>query len=130
MTNAFATIHIAKKQLGMEDDDYRALLRQLTGKDSLRAMTPAEHKAVIRAMVARGFKVRPKGGKRRSSKPYVRLIWALWRSCADKGVVDDASRTALRIFVKNRTGVSDPEFLTYDQASPVIEALKAMEARG
>lgn len=127
---SFAIINIARTQLGIEDDDYRALLTNTVGKDSLRAMTPGERDKVIDALKARGFKKNGSNKTRASSKPYVRLIWALWRSCAQKGVVDDGSKSALRSFVTKRTGKTDPEFLTYGEATPVIEALKAMEARG
>lgn len=127
---SFAIINIARSQLGIEDDDYRSLLKNTVGKDSLRAMTPGERDKVIDALKARGFKTGRGSKTRASSKPYVRLIWALWRSCAEKSVVDDGSKSALRSFVNNRTGKTDPEFLTYGEATPVIEALKAMEARG
>ncbi|MCH2165931.1 MAG: regulatory protein GemA, partial [Marinovum sp.] len=102
-------------------------------------LTEEEREAVLSDFKARGFVVkRGKGrgnSKRYSQKPYVRLIHALWRSCAELGVIDDASRKALRSFVAARTEdrgdrVDDPEFLTYDQASPIIEALKSMESRG
>lgn len=126
---SFAIINIALTQLGIEDDDYRALLMNTVGKDSLRAMTSGERNKVIEALKARGFKSGRGNRTRASSKPYVRLIWALWRSCAEKGVVADGSKSALRSFVNNRTGKTDPEFLTYGEATPVIEALKAMEGR-
>lgn len=130
MAKQTAVIHIAKAQLGIEDDDYRELLLNTVGKDRLRAMTAGERDKVIEALKARGFKSGRGNRTRASSKPYVRLIWALWRSCSDKGVVEDGSKSALRSFVSNRTGKTDPEFLTYGEATPVIEALKAMEARG
>lgn len=133
--NSFALINIAKKQLGFQEDDYRAMLKRVTGKDSLRAMDAAELRAVMAEMKIKGFRIHRGNGKWRegkkySSKPYVRLVHALWKSVHEKGIVADGSKTALRAFVSNRTSVSDPEFLTYDEAAPVIEALKAMEARG
>lgn len=128
--NTFALINIAKIDLGMDDDDYRAFLKIITGKDSLRLMTNDERVAVVDALKKKGFKPKRKSARPYSSKPYVRLIHALWKSVHEKGNIADGSKSALRAFVSNRTGVSDPEFLTYDEASPVIEALKAMEARG
>ena len=129
--NTFALINIAKKDLGMEDDDYRSFLKVVTKKDSLRAMSESERESVVAAMKRKGWKAKPKGNFRpKSNKSYVRLIHALWRSCGEKKLLDNPTRPGLRAFVKNQSGVSDPEFLTYDQASPIIEALKAMEARG
>lgn len=68
-----------------------------------------------------------------ATKPYIRMIHALWGGLYRKGIVRDRSRKALRSFCSRYlpAGVStDPDFLTFAQASPVIEALKAMERRG
>lgn len=129
--NTIAIINIARQQLDMEDDTYRALLTRVTGVSSLREMTERQKIAVVDEMKRLGFRVRT-GGKAlsASTKPYIRLVHALWKSCHRKGVIGDGSRSALRAFVKNRSDVDDPDFLTYEQASPVIDALKAMEARG
>lgn len=126
-----AIIHIAKAQLGLEEDAYRALLVRVTGKNSAGAMTEAERQAVIAELKRRGFKVQAKAKSHRkaSEKAWVRLIYALWRSIGEKGGIEDASVEALRSFVKKRTGVADPEWLTYKDADPLIRALKAMEAR-
>lgn len=130
MTNPLALINIAKTQLGMDDDDYRALLKLHTGKDSLRKMSHAERMKIVGVMESKGFKRQHKGNFKPSNKAYVRQIFALWKSCKSLGVVDDGNKTALRSFVQNMTGISDPEFLTYQDANPVIEALKKMEKRG
>lgn len=129
--NSFAVVNIARKDLDMEDDDYRALLTRVTGKSSLREMSERERLAVVDELKKLGFKVRsrPRKSFPNATKAYIRLIHALWKSCAMKGVVEDATRSALRKFVENRTGVSDPDFLTFEQAGPVIDALKAMELR-
>lgn len=128
--NAIAIINIAKTQLGMQEPDYRALLKRTTGVDSLKAMSERQKLTVIAEMKRLGFKMK-RGNKTipTSPKPYIRLIHALWKSCARHGVISDGSRKALRAFVKARSPKEDPDFLTYDEASPIIEALKAMEAR-
>lgn len=130
--NTFAIINIARKDLGLDEDTYRAVLLRVAGKSSLREMSERQRIAVVAEFKKSGFKVKSRPGKSfpQATKAYIRLIHALWKSCAMKGVIDDGSRPALRAFVEKRTGVSDPDFLTYDQASPIIEALKAMEARG
>lgn len=121
-------INIAKNEAGLDETVYRKKLVNLTKKNSLRKMTNAELTLVLNDFKDKGFKVKSKGSGY-SDKPYVRLIHALWKSVSDKKMVDDGSKKALRAFVKNMTDIADPEFLTYDQASPVIEALKAMEGR-
>lgn len=136
--NTMAVINIARNQLGLDDDTYRDLLSRVTGKRSLREMSEGQRRAVVKEMQSCGFRMTPAKGRRRpaASKAYVRLVHALWRSCAGLGVIEDGSRPALRAFVSHeleRRGlkpVSDPDFLTYDQAGPIIETLKAMERRG
>lgn len=136
----FAVINIAKKDLGLDDETYRDALERVTGKRSLRAMSEAQRLAVVDDFKAKGFKIN-RGGKSVgnkagfSSKKYVRLIHALWSACAKLGVIDDGSKKALRSFVATQTEkrgarIDDPDFLTYDQASPIIETLKSMEKRG
>lgn len=132
-------LHIAKKEFGLDDEGFRDVLERVTKKRSLKAMTEAERLAVVDDFKARGFVVkRGKGASKKSGisdKAYVRLIHALWKSCAKLGVINDGSPKALRAFVAAKTEakgkrVDDPEFLTYGEATPVIEALKSMEKRG
>lgn len=128
--NTFAVINIARLQLGMDEDTIRALYVRVTGVNSLRVMSERQRLAVVDELKRLGFKMK-KSGKSLplSTKPYIRLVHALWRSCHRKGVINDGSRTALRTFVRDRSTVDDPDFLTLEEANPIIEALKAMEAR-
>lgn len=130
--NHFAIINIAKKDLALDDDTYRAILVRATGINSLKAMSERQKIAVVEEMKRLGFKMKKKAGAPlpAATKPYIRLIHALWRSCHRNGIIQDGSRSALRSFVKARSTVDDPDFLTYAEASPIIDALKAMEARG
>lgn len=135
--NANAIINIAKTQLGLEEDDYRLLLLRVTGRASLRDMSERQKIAVLDELKRMGFRVKAGGRKLPAShKPYIRLIHALWKTCARLGVIENGSREALRAFAHRfvahgDTSVAvDPDLLSYDQAAPIIEALKKMEARG
>lgn len=135
--NTTAIINIARQQLGLEEDDYRAMLIRVTGRDSLRAMSERQRLDVVDELKRRGFRVVAKGKALPASvKPYVRLIHALWGSCQRLGVIEDGSRPALRAFCRRFVSpdddsvVVDPDHLSYAQATPIIEALKKMEARG
>lgn len=124
---ALRAIYAICRKNDVNEDDRRAIYKHVTGKVSAKDMSEAERKSVVAHMnnkFGNDYKKRV-----RSDKPYVRLIHALWRSCSEKKLLDNPTRSGLRAFVKKQSGVSDPEFLTYDQASPIIEALKAMEAR-
>lgn len=135
--NANAIINIARVQLGLDEDDYRALLVRVTGVASLRAMSERQKIAVLDEFKRLGFRVKAGGHKLQPSvKPYVRLIHALWSNCHRLGVIENGSREALRAFCKrfvahgDPTVAVDPDLLSYTQAAPIIEALKKMEARG
>jgi len=135
--NTMAIINIARGQLGLEEGDYRALLVRVTGKASLRQMTERQRIDVVEELKRKGFRVRKSGRTLPPSvKPYVRLIHALWSSCHRLGVIEDGSRAALRAFCKRFVAhgddavAIDPDLLSWDQATPIIEALKKMEARG
>ncbi|MBF0215210.1 MAG: regulatory protein GemA [Magnetococcales bacterium] len=47
LSGLIAKIHIAKVQMGLTDDEYRALLQGQTGKESCKQMTGAELRAVM-----------------------------------------------------------------------------------
>lgn len=124
-------IHIAKKHLGLDDEAYRAVLERITGKVSCSAMIDRELEAVCSELQRLGWKPkRPRRhGRSRSDKPYVRKLFALAGSLDRRGYWKLPYKEGLRRFVKEMTGIDDPEWLTYEQASPVIEALKTIEGR-
>lgn len=134
--NHNAIINIARQQLGMDEHVYRQMLLRVTGLKSLREMSVRQKIDVIDEMKRSGFRVKVNGKRLpASTKPYIRLIHALWKSCHRAGAIDNGSREALRAFCKRfiahgQDGVAvDPDMLSYDQATPIIEALKKMEAR-
>lgn len=128
-----AQIQIAKNQLGLEDDDYRATLQRAIGKRSSSGITDAERKKVLVEMRRLGFQATSGGDNQRnrpmSKKPYVRLIFALWGELKREGIWREQTRASLIRFIKERTDCDDPEWLSYAEASKVIEALKAMKKR-
>lgn len=122
-----ARVHVAKKQLALTDDSYRAILARITGQDSAAGLDIAQLRAVIQEFERLGLKPHA----RPSPKPHVRKVFALWTRLGPH--LADPGRDALRAFVQRQTGVADPEWLTPVQANSVTEALKAwvgrMEAR-
>ena len=133
--NHIAIINIAKCQLGLHEDDYRAMLVRVTGLASLRQMSDRQKIDVVTELKRLGFRVSSGGRKLpASAKPYIRLVHALWKSCHRAGAIENGSREALRAFCKRFVDADgkvavDPDLLSFDQASPIIEALKKMEAR-
>lgn len=117
-----AKIHIAKKQLALKDDSYRALLHRITGRESSGDCTDAQLDAVLTEFKRLGFTAELKNPPR-SDKAYVRMIYGIWTDL--KPFVRDHSVRALRAFVQRQTGVNAPEFLNPEDANLVIEGLKA-----
>lgn len=126
-------IHVAKRDLRLDDDVYRAALQSATGKTSTTEMTVPELEKTLEAMKSKGFKVRHKtrgtrkGGQ--ASRPVdqeaqARKIRALWLGLHRAGIVRDPNESALAAYVKRMTGVEALQWLDEHQASRVIEQLK------
>lgn len=125
-----AQIHIAKKELALDDDSYRDVLERVTGARSSKDLSPAQRRKLISELKRLGFKPQGKfSGRKISDKPYVRKVFALWGELRRAGIWRNSDIASLRAFVKKLTGVADPEWLTYPQASMVIEAMKKMKER-
>lgn len=123
-----AMIHVAKKQLALSDESYRAILMRVTGRASSKDCTPAELETLVAEFKRLGWtsKARPNAY---SDRPYVRKVYALWKEAGVVGAVQNASKPALRAFTERQTGKEAVEFLTPAEANSVSEALKAMIAR-
>lgn len=124
--STIAAIHVAKKELGLEEDDYRSLLHLIVGKTSLRTMTPAELGRVLDAMVARGA-----GKKQTLAGPYGGKLQALWLSGWALGLIRNDDVAALLAFVEGQTGISHTRFLRdAKDARKAVEAVKKWLERG
>ena len=128
MSAAIKMIHVAKREIGIADDDYRALLERVTGCASLREMTDRQHHDVIGEMKRLGFQTKPKTGALQG--PYAAKLLALWLSGWNLGVVRSRHSTALISFVERQTGISHVRWVRdHDDAMKAIEALKQWIAR-
>lgn len=127
-----AKIHIAKKDLGMEEDDYRAMLQNVGGVGSSADLTVRGRSKVLHHLEKTlGWK--PKSRKPRQKitarEPVDRKIRALWLDLANLGAVRDRSEKALNSYVSRQTGVDRMDWLSSKQAEKVIEALKQWQSR-
>lgn len=57
--SSLAKIHIAKSQLGLDDDTYRALLARVAGVRSAKELSPRQIGAVLTEFERLGFKPKP-----------------------------------------------------------------------
>jgi phage gp16-like protein len=118
--NPNAVIQIAKKELAMDDDAYRALLLRVTGKSSSKDLTDKERDQVVAEFTRLGFvkkatkrKAMPSVGVDR--QPRMRKIHAL---LAEAG----RSWDYIDPIIKN-LGKAKIEFCSVDDLSKIIAAL-------
>ncbi|MBB4302327.1 phage gp16-like protein [Rhodobium orientis] len=125
---SLAQIHIAKKDLGLEDDDYRAVLERVTGKTSSAVMTPGERGRVLDEFRRLGWT--PQQKRKGLDGPFAKKVQALWIAGWNLGLIRDRRDSALIAFVKRQTGIDHTRWLVDSgDAAKVIEALKGWLAR-
>lgn len=121
-----ARIHVAKKQMAMDDDSYRGLLRRVGGAESCTAMDMHALERVISEFERLGFrKTGPKRAKREklAGAPVATKIRALWMSLWNLGAIHDPGEPALEAFCKRMAGVEKLQWLTPSMADRVIRGL-------
>ncbi len=129
--------------------DRKAIQARVVGKTSSSSMSVGEFNACLTDLKARGLwkpshraggAASPRGKgqtyRRESDKAHIRKVFAIWSDMCRQNIPVIASRTGLVSFVQRMTkteerpdGLSDPEWLSPEEANQVIEALKAWRAR-
>ena len=124
----FAKIHIAKKELGLNDEQYRDVLYLKFKKRSSKDLSRRQVTVLLNHFRHNGWKPKKgkgKNGNNMASDPQSRKIRALWISLGKMGAVRNSSEKALRAYVKRMTQVDDLRFANSYQKSMVIESLKS-----
>ena len=133
-------IHVARRELGMQDEDYRAMLRGMTalgGKTSSAELGIRGLELVRNALIARGFVVKRKANTNAAAKPtralandeQSKLIRHLWLQMHQEGIVRNPSEASLAAYVCRIAKIDALQWLNTDQASNVIETLKKWQKR-
>lgn len=124
-------IHIAKGQLGLDDETYRAMLWAVARVKSSTALDFAGRKKVLDHLKGCGFEVKTHkpAARKMADDPQSKMMRALWLQLHEAGKVRNPSETALAAFVKRQTKVAALQWLTSKAASAVIEELKKWLAR-
>lgn len=134
MSSSIAAMHVAKKQMGFDDDTYRAKLARITGKRSAKDMTEDERQKVLAVFRNEGFAPasasRRADGRQKPTGRYAKKLQALWIAAWNLGIVRERDDAALIAFVKRQTGIDHTRFLVHaDDAGRAIEALKSWMRR-
>ena len=135
-------IHIAKKQLGWSDDEYRAVIMRISkdASDSAGELNHKQRAELLAYMKFCGFKVRharkDNAGKRRTpSRPVadrseqVKMMRALWLRLHESGAVENADEQGLVTFAEKYTQKKALEWLSIEDCQKCIEILKKWLAR-
>ncbi len=133
--NHIAAIHVLKAKCKLSDDDYRALLFQLTGKDSCKAMHATQLAQVRTHMDNLALRLGVAIAKpafvqiKAAASPKERKVWAMWNALGREGKLDKASPQALQAWVLRQTQVSHLRFCNDAQLDILINSLKLWAGR-
>ncbi|NVJ90859.1 MAG: regulatory protein GemA [Methylocystaceae bacterium] len=127
-------IRAACKERHIDEDQRKLIMEDVTGKTSSRDCTAQELESVLDSI---NGQTQQRHDFKPATKAYVRLIWALWNDLDSRGGVKfDDTRQGLVFFVNKFRSkdkqLADPrqlDWLTYKEATPIIEAIKNMIER-
>ncbi|WP_370236567.1 regulatory protein GemA [Brevundimonas sp.] len=134
-------VQIARKELGLADDDYRMILTRLTGHSSAADCSDADLGRVLDEFKAKGWTPKVVAGGRAGARkpesrkarpadhPSAKKARALWLSLWNLGEVRDPSETALEAFARRQLKVERLQWADQALVYKLIEALKAMAER-
>lgn len=134
-----AKVHLAAKDLALDEDARRDVLERVTGRRSSADCSDAQLDAVIAEFKRLGWKPKVAGGaepaQRRAgrppaaSHPVALKARAMWISLWNLGVVRNGAESGLEAFAKRQLGVDRLQWADQAQGFRLIEALKAMAER-
>ena len=122
-------IHVAKRQLGLDDATYRHILQDVAGVQSSKDLDDGGFADVMDYFDRLGFRstsaAREFGHRRGMASPAqigtIRKLWTEWAT--------DGSEKSLNAWIERCFHVSSLRFLTNDNASKAITGLRAMAKR-
>ncbi len=143
-----AKIHLARKEMRLDEGDYRDILRRSAGHASAADCSDAELARALDEFKRLGWKGAPIRGRRPTlvvvdnpeappprpasagaDHPTARKARALWISLHQLGVVRDAGEHALEAFARRQLQVEKLQWADQARVYRLIEALKAMAER-
>ena len=119
-----AIIHMAKKQLGWDEETYRDVLEMRTGKSSSGKLTAKERSDFIDHLSSFGFKVQRKPFRKLNSAEQRKAL-ALWMEIKNRGYLNNSQASLESLFPKLGIQTAKLEWLTGAEVRKLIEALKS-----
>jgi phage gp16-like protein len=138
--NYYTLLQVGKDQLSFDDEFYYGIWLPIQGaticpkkrRYSASTMTIAQLSTAVEEMKRLGFKVKSRkdtSTRKLAGDAQSKKIRALWLEMHGQGIVRDPSEASLANYVKRLMGVEALQWLTTEQASGVIEALKKWRQR-
>jgi phage gp16-like protein len=134
-----AKVHLAAKELGLDEDARRDVLERVTGRRSAGDCRDDQLDAVLAEFKRLGWtpkssaKARtgtaPISGRRPATHPVALKARAMWISLWNLGVVRSSTEASLEAFAKRQLRVDRLQWADQGQGYRLIEALKAMAER-
>ena len=119
-----ALIHVAKARLGLDDQDYRALLNRVAGVGSARDLDAGGFSAVLNELSRLGFQSLLAGANLGNRAPgmaspqQVALIRKLWAQVSESG-----DERGLNTWIERKFKISALRFLPADKVTAVVHGL-------
>jgi hypothetical protein len=128
-------IHIAKGDLGLTDELYRDMLREMFGAESSKDLDAAQADQLIDEFKARGFRIvsrHPRPARRAKGKNVVHLVRPaeIDKLNAVAGLIKWQVADGLPRFLEKRVGIKGGKVRTGAEAYRAIEALKKLFENG
>ena len=127
-------IHVAKKETGIDEETYRAMMAEATGKSSLTQLTDAEAEQLLGVFKAKGWQAKSKSGvtprrNARADHPVAKKARAMWISLHQLGAIENGSEQALEAFAARQLKCDRLQWTRQDHADGLIEALIGIARR-
>lgn len=134
-----AKVHLAAKELGLDEDSRRDVLERVTGRRSSADCTDVQLDLVVAEFKRLGWTAKPARsaaprpaaatGPKPATSPIALKARAMWKSLHNLGAVRNGSEPALEAFAKRQLGVDRLQWADQSMAYRLIEALKKMAER-
>jgi phage gp16-like protein len=125
-----AKVHVAKKELGLDETLYGDVLFRETGQSSAGNCSDTELVKLLDAFKRMGWQAKPKQPRARiADHKTARKARALWISLGHLGAIESVSEQALEAFAKRQLGCDKMQWADQSLMFKLIEALKAMALR-
>jgi phage gp16-like protein len=122
-----AKLHLARKDLALEEEDYRVILERVTGKRSAADLSAAQLDSALKEMARLGWQAKPASG--RANNPAANKARAMLISLGLMGVIRNTSEQALNAFARRQTGIERLSWVNQEHVYKLIEALKGIANR-